>query len=266
MYKNKRSKNEVTDNSQKRKVAREKRKKIQKIKLAILVLLVLLAAVIIIFEMFFGKNAYNVVVGNNIVCVIDKTKITAEDIYNTAQASLSKDINTNVRFTDDIKLELIHAPSSQKVTAEYAITKVKESVNYEIEAGIIKVDNTIAAILETSTEANNLLESIKGKFAPENADVTKCSFEQKVEVIDGFVKSDEVLTFEEAYRKLTYTTEEDDIYTVVSGDALWSVANKFGMDTDELKEINSMTDDVIKIGQKLNIKKQVPFLTVKYNG
>ena len=254
-----------TYGAENRKAAREKKQKERKIKAITAAVVVLAVILFIIFQVFFGKNAYNVMVGQNVVCTIDKSKLTSDDILNTATASLSKDLNTNIKIKDEITLDPVHASSSDIVTVEYAVTKVKEAVSYEVEAGIIMVDNKKAVVLETKNEADNLLESIKGKYAPENADVTKCTFEQNVTTVTDFVDSSEILSFEEAYKKLTYTTEQDDVYTVVSGDTVWSVANKFGMSIDDLKSLNSMTSDTLKIGQEVKVKKQVPFLTVKYN-
>lgn len=40
-------------------------------------------------------------------------------------------------------------------------------------------------------------------------------------------------------------------YTVIKGDTLWSIANKFGLTVNKLKELNNLSDNMIKIGQKL---------------
>lgn len=42
-------------------------------------------------------------------------------------------------------------------------------------------------------------------------------------------------------------------YTVSSGDTLYSIAKKFGIPIDKLKEANQLTDNMLKIGQKLII-------------
>lgn len=262
------SQNRNTGNysAENRRYAREKRKKAGKIKARIFLVFIILMFIFFVFQMFFGKNAENVTVSGNVVCTIDKSKITAEDIKNTVTASLSKELNTNIEITDEISLVPVHASKDKQVTVEYAVTKTKEAVKYNVEAGIIIVNNQKAVVLKTKQEADNLLESIKGKYAPENADVTKCTFEQSVSTTNDFVDSSEILSFEEAYKKLTYTTEVDDIYTVVSGDTISKIADKFAMKLNELKDINALSGDNLKIGQQLKVKKQVPFLTVKYNG
>ncbi len=51
------------------------------------------------------------------------------------------------------------------------------------------------------------------------------------------------------------STTVDTIYTVVSGDTLYSISRKFGVSVDELKQLNNLNSDILTIGQKLIIKK-----------
>ncbi|TKC00911.1 glucosaminidase domain-containing protein [Pedobacter cryophilus] len=44
-------------------------------------------------------------------------------------------------------------------------------------------------------------------------------------------------------------------YVVQSGDTLYNISKRFGINIDELKALNNMTDNAIKIGQELTIKK-----------
>lgn len=48
-------------------------------------------------------------------------------------------------------------------------------------------------------------------------------------------------------------TPDENIYTVKSGDTLYSIANKYGMTVDELKALNNLTSNTLSIGQKLVI-------------
>lgn len=51
------------------------------------------------------------------------------------------------------------------------------------------------------------------------------------------------------------TPVEIDVYTVKSGDTLYSIARKFNLTVDELKDINNLTSNTLSIGQKLNVKR-----------
>lgn len=46
----------------------------------------------------------------------------------------------------------------------------------------------------------------------------------------------------------------DGTYTIVKGDTLYNIAKRFNLTVDELKMLNSMTTDAIKLGQVLKVK------------
>lgn len=83
----------------------------------------------------------------------------------------------------------------------------------------------------------------------------------------GFLDStlDDPTQLKNDYQKLTkavvdaileyigYSVEEENVYTIKSGDTLWSVAKKFGISVDELKKVNNLTSNSLSIGQKLVI-------------
>ena len=51
-------------------------------------------------------------------------------------------------------------------------------------------------------------------------------------------------------------TSANKLYTVVQGDTLYSISKRFGLTVDKLKELNNMSDNNIKIGQKLVVTDQ----------
>jgi hypothetical protein len=50
-------------------------------------------------------------------------------------------------------------------------------------------------------------------------------------------------------------TPTDKLYTVKQGDTLFNISKRFGLTVDELKALNNMADNNIKLGQKLVIAK-----------
>jgi hypothetical protein len=54
---------------------------------------------------------------------------------------------------------------------------------------------------------------------------------------------------------LVAATPADKLYTVKQGDTLYNISKRFGLTLDELKGLNNMADNNIKIGQKLVVMK-----------
>lgn len=49
------------------------------------------------------------------------------------------------------------------------------------------------------------------------------------------------------------TISNEKLYTVVSGDSLWSIAKKFNTTVNDIKNLNNLTSNTLSIGQKLKI-------------
>ncbi len=52
----------------------------------------------------------------------------------------------------------------------------------------------------------------------------------------------------------------DDYYTVQKGEGLYSIAKKHNLSVNQLMDLNNLSDDDIKVGQKLSVKKAVPVI------
>ena len=53
------------------------------------------------------------------------------------------------------------------------------------------------------------------------------------------------------------------IYTVKSGDSLWSIANKYNTSVNELKSLNNLSSDILQIGQVLKLPSNNKLYIVK---
>jgi LysM repeat protein len=51
----------------------------------------------------------------------------------------------------------------------------------------------------------------------------------------------------------TITETNYEVYTVVGGDTLYSIASRYGVSVDEIKQLNNLTSNLLTIGQRLQI-------------
>lgn len=70
-------------------------------------------------------------------------------------------------------------------------------------------------------------------------------------------KSGDIEDSRKAFYKEKYSrdTEEEETYTVKKGDNIWRIAKRFDVSVDELKELNGLTNNSLKAGQKLVISR-----------
>lgn len=58
------------------------------------------------------------------------------------------------------------------------------------------------------------------------------------------------------YIDVPYDTTAENTYIVKSGDSLWSIAKKYNISVNELKRLNNLTSNTLRIGQVLKINEQ----------
>ena len=55
-------------------------------------------------------------------------------------------------------------------------------------------------------------------------------------------------------QKLIIPSEEENTYVVKSGDTLYSIARKFNISVDKIKELNNLLNNIISVGQLLIVR------------
>ena len=65
-------------------------------------------------------------------------------------------------------------------------------------------------------------------------------------------KTSNLLTIGESL-KIPLDNQDNNYYTVKSGDSLWSISQKFNTTVDNLKRLNNLNSNILSIGMNLKI-------------
>jgi len=116
----------------------------------------------------------------------------------------------------------------------------------------------------TNPSYAQLLISVIQKYNLDQYDKPETSVQKEqreVKVLDQIEQNaitalkDSVAAMGNPPNKINNAAVADKIYVVLQGDTLYSISRRFGLTVDDLKALNNLTDNHIKIGQKLIVTK-----------
>ncbi len=235
-----------------------------------LLYLIGIVAILFIVFLFVRKNGSAVFIAEEQVGILESRKVTAEELTTTLESQLKSIVGSNVKINEEIKVEGIHIGSKNQkdvCTMEHLLPKMRNMVTYKVEAAIITVDGGKTVILANKEAAEAVLKQVQTDLMPEGgvAEDAEIGWQEKVEIVNEFVESTEILEQEDAVAVLESTTEATQSYTVQSGDAPYLIASEFKTTVEKLIELNSGADITkgIRVGQVINVPVQKPKVSVK---
>ena len=235
-------------------------------------MLYLIGIFAVLFLIFMGvrKNGTAVFVGQEQVGVLETKKITAEYLVQTLESQLEGIVGSKVKINEEIRAEGVHIGSKNKqavCTMEHLLPKMRNMVTYKVDAAIIMVDGGKAATLANKEQADAVLKQVQTDLLPAEgiAENVEIGWLEKVEVVNEFVESTEIMKQEDAVAILESTTETTQSYTIQSGDALYRIATVNKTTVEKLLELNPGADlqKSIRVGQVINVPVQKPKISVK---
>lgn len=236
-----------------------------------LLYLIGIVVVLLIVFLFVRKNGSAVFIAEEQVGILEGRKTTAESLKETLESQLESIVGSKVQINEEIKVEGVHIGSKNKkdvCTMEHLLPKMRNMVTYKVEAAIITVDGGKAAILANKEAAEAVLKQVQTDLMPEGGvgEDTEIGWQEKVEIVNEFVESTEILEQEDAVAVLESTTETTQSYTIKSGDVPYLIANEFKTTVEKLVELNPGTNIAggnIRVGQVINVPVQKPKVSVK---
>jgi murein DD-endopeptidase MepM/ murein hydrolase activator NlpD len=228
-------------------------------------------------------KVFNVYFDNEYIGTV-KNKDFAKRIINE-KLKENQEQNENYNFTvaNDIKIV-----SENVFTPVYNEKQVKEKIGKAIEVKVVTyniiVDGKSIVHLTSEEEAHQALEEIKSKFVSsktleqasqmKKANVKKLqvgesrvvdvAFYEEIAIEKAEAPASDVKSVNDATSILIKGTKRPVPYSVVDGDSLGTIAEKFNLRTRDLLTLNpGITENtLLQIGQKLNVSAVKPFVNV----
>lgn len=141
-------------------------------------------------------------------------------------------------------------------------TYLFNSIGEVMKSYVLKVDGEFIGASADKAQLEALLESIKAPYINENT--VSADFTSNVVITHEYTPSDVNQDLDQMSEMLTANTSGQTVYEVQKGDTFMALAFANDMTMSELEALNPGIDiNKLYIGQLLNIKEVVPFLSVQ---
>ncbi|WP_194843278.1 LysM peptidoglycan-binding domain-containing M23 family metallopeptidase [Paenibacillus sp. B01] len=168
-----------------------------------------------------------------------------------------------------------------KAEDEKTILELEQFFTIQSKGVLVEIDNKPIGVVRSKQEANLILTQYKNRYLPvkNNSRVTALSysaspvnaasvktteFVESITMEEIVIDSQYFLTTKAMMKKLEESEEKKVTYTVRSGDCVSCIAQKFNVPLKVIYDNNPwIQDDLITIGDVLNLSVQQPILSVK---
>ena len=224
---------------------------------------VLLSALALIPSLTVGllyTPAYAVSIDGEHLGVVSDTE-TARRAVESAQAEVENAIGSSASIAEAVSVGWTVVSKEELVSEEELTERLLEQVEEIQEGYVLSVGDADVGFALAKETLEAILDKLSSPYQNENT--KEIHFEPEVSIQYGHVSTEVTDDPEQIYATLTSNSIEAASYTVTSGDTFSEIAASLDMRQRELSELNPSVDpNVLMIGDVLNIRQAIPFLSV----
>ncbi|OPL07908.1 MAG: hypothetical protein AVO33_03300 [delta proteobacterium ML8_F1] len=148
----------------------------------------------------------------------------------------------------------------------YLVENIGRDMNVNISKYGIFVDGKPVGYLDSESEAESILDTLKMMYIDEDSTDYEVTFKEEVTVIKDSLRimdQDRVFTREELLDYIIRGTTERRIHKVEKGENFWFIAERYGIPVDNLLKANPLVvPERLQIGQEISLIVPKPLITV----
>lgn len=224
-----------------------------------------IVAVLIIGAIFIShlvKNleyAYGVEVDGKLIAVV-KSESLANSVIKELTGEQSKKYGKAVQVKQEITYKKVPKDKNQLVDQKQLKEQLQSLLVYQLQGAQVKVNGKTQFQFEDKAVAEKFIAELKKKYKVNDRAVV--AFEEKVEIVEGGVDANKLLTVPQAIKRVQEAGKIP-YYEVQQGDTLWDIAVSNNISVDKLIEINpGFEPELMQIGQKLKLSEKQPLINV----
>ncbi|MGB9783134.1 MAG: peptidoglycan DD-metalloendopeptidase family protein [Moorellaceae bacterium] len=228
--------------------------------------LIVLAGALILFGVWrwaVAPNAWAVVIGGEKVAVVAKREDAEKALAKLLEA-MDRAGYQGVQLAQQIEYVPVRADREQIKTGDELEQLLATRTTLKALAVELKINGVPRALLRDEASAQAVLEQLKKDYLPgDGAVVEEVKFKEDVSLDTRLASPEEITPAEQVLNLLKGGVEENSQYTVQAGDSLWSIAQKYGLTVEKLKEANpQLQGERLDIGQVINLRQKNPLIHV----
>ncbi len=228
--------------------------------------IVFLAVVCAFFNMKNYALGYEVIIDGSVVGYVDDAQVV-KDAVNEVRSVVKGYVENGEEYNKKPEYVRRLVDKSECLNKEQVVEYLMSNLDYIVASYGIYVDDKFVTAVSTEEIAKDVLEEYLKRYAgveltEDTVLETKEKYTYKLDYDHGI---NEFSSLEEAIAVLSGTDRALEKYTVVAGDTLSGIAQRYGMKSSvEIVALNPnlVNGDTIKVGDEIIVEKAVPLLSV----
>lgn len=205
--------------------------------------------------------AYAVTVDGARIGVVDDPAVYTQAVT-SVEAQTAGILGEEYKIASDIDVSMTIVAKEELSSANDIRVSLLNQVNEIEKSYVLKVNGVTIGSSTDRASLQRLLDEISSQYT--NKNTTTYKFKQDVSITYEYTAADTQSNLSAIREVLTANTEEAVSYTVTKGDTYSEIANDNGLRFSELMALNPQASvDELMIGDVLNIKNAIPFLSVR---